>query len=97
MFGWIPGGMAVVAVLVSAFFTTFTGASGVTILALGGFYHTSLLREVVIIKSLRWVYLLHPAVSVYCFLQVSLLFFMALLLRSVLKICLSAEFFRVYY
>ncbi len=36
MFGWIPGGMAVVAVLVSAFFTTFTGASGVTILALGG-------------------------------------------------------------
>jgi len=36
MFGWIPGGMAVAAVLVSAFFTTFTGASGVTILALGG-------------------------------------------------------------
>lgn len=35
-FGWIPGGMAVVAVLVCAFFTTFTGASGVTILALGG-------------------------------------------------------------
>ncbi len=36
LFGWVPGGMAVVAVLVSAFFTTFTGASGVTILALGG-------------------------------------------------------------
>lgn len=36
MFGWVPGGMAVAAVLVSAFFTTFTGASGVTILALGG-------------------------------------------------------------
>lgn len=35
-FGWLPGGMAVVAVLVCAFFTTFTGASGVTILALGG-------------------------------------------------------------
>ncbi len=36
MFGWVPGGMVVAAVLVSAFFTTFTGASGVTILALGG-------------------------------------------------------------
>jgi C4-dicarboxylate transporter, DctM subunit len=34
--GGLPGGMAVMAVLVSAFFTTFTGASGVTILALGG-------------------------------------------------------------
>jgi len=36
LFGWIPGGTAVVAVLVCTFFTTFTGASGVTILALGG-------------------------------------------------------------
>ncbi|MBW1877776.1 MAG: TRAP transporter large permease subunit [Deltaproteobacteria bacterium] len=35
-FGWLPGGVAAAAVLVSAFFTTFTGASGVTILALGG-------------------------------------------------------------
>ena len=34
--GWIPGGTAAAAVLVCAFFTTFTGASGVTILALGG-------------------------------------------------------------
>lgn len=34
--GWIRGGPAVAAVVVSAFFTTFTGASGVTILALGG-------------------------------------------------------------
>ena len=33
--GGFPGGMAVMAVLVSAFFTTFTGASGVTILAMG--------------------------------------------------------------
>ncbi len=36
MLGGLPGGMAVMAVLVSAFFTTFTGASGVTILAMGG-------------------------------------------------------------
>ncbi len=35
-FGWIPGGIGVMAVVVSTFFTTFTGASGVTILALGG-------------------------------------------------------------
>lgn len=36
LLGGLPGGMAVMAVLVSAFFTTFTGASGVTILAMGG-------------------------------------------------------------
>lgn len=35
-FGWLPGGLAVVVTLLCAFFTTFTGASGVTILALGG-------------------------------------------------------------
>jgi tripartite ATP-independent transporter DctM subunit len=33
--GWLPGGTAVVAVVLCAFFTTFTGGSGVTILALG--------------------------------------------------------------
>ncbi|OGD18287.1 MAG: hypothetical protein A2W03_14210 [Candidatus Aminicenantes bacterium RBG_16_63_16] len=36
VFSWVPGGLTMVAVLVCAFFTTFTGASGVTILALGG-------------------------------------------------------------
>ncbi|MCI0339878.1 MAG: TRAP transporter large permease subunit [Planctomycetales bacterium] len=36
LFGWLPGGLPVVAALVCAFFTAFTGASGVTILALGG-------------------------------------------------------------
>ncbi len=36
LFGWLPGGLAVVVTLLCAFFTTFTGASGVTILALGG-------------------------------------------------------------
>ena len=35
-FGWFRGGLPVMAVLLCAFFTTFTGASGVTILALGG-------------------------------------------------------------
>ncbi|HUX14581.1 MAG TPA: TRAP transporter large permease subunit [Spirochaetia bacterium] len=34
--GWLPGGLIIAAVLVSTFLTSFTGASGVTILALGG-------------------------------------------------------------
>ncbi|MBN2051710.1 MAG: TRAP transporter large permease subunit [Spirochaetales bacterium] len=34
-FGWMPGGLVTASVLVCTFFTTFTGASGVTILALG--------------------------------------------------------------
>ncbi len=36
LFGWFPGGTAVAITLLCAFFTTFTGASGITILALGG-------------------------------------------------------------
>jgi len=36
LFGQFKGGPAIVTVLVCAFFTSFTGASGVTILALGG-------------------------------------------------------------
>ncbi len=43
-FGWLPGGIAAAAVLVCAFFTTFTGASGVTILALGGLLLPVLLK-----------------------------------------------------
>jgi C4-dicarboxylate transporter DctM subunit len=35
-FSWVPGGLAIMAILVCTFFTTFTGASGVTILAVGG-------------------------------------------------------------
>jgi tripartite ATP-independent transporter DctM subunit len=45
LFGWMPGGLAVMAVVVAALFTTFTGASGVTILALGGLLLPSLLEE----------------------------------------------------
>ena len=36
LFGWVPGGTAVVAAMSCAFFTVLTGGSGVTILALGG-------------------------------------------------------------
>ncbi|TFG64714.1 MAG: TRAP transporter large permease subunit [Spirochaetales bacterium] len=47
-FGWLPGGLAIMAVLVCTFFTTFTGASGVTILALGA------LLLVVLVESGRY-------------------------------------------
>ncbi|MBV8208016.1 MAG: TRAP transporter large permease subunit, partial [Acidobacteria bacterium] len=45
MFGSMRGGPAVVTVLVCAFFTSFTGASGVTILALGGLLMPVLLES----------------------------------------------------
>lgn len=45
IFGWMPGGVAVMAAFVCALFTTFTGASGVTILALGGLVLPTLLEE----------------------------------------------------
>jgi tripartite ATP-independent transporter DctM subunit len=45
LFSWMPGGVAVATVLVCAFFTTFTGASGVTILALGGLLLPMLVKE----------------------------------------------------
>ena len=35
-FGWMPGGIIIAIVIICAFFSSFTGASGVTILALGG-------------------------------------------------------------
>lgn len=43
--GMLPGGAAIMTVVVCAFFTTFTGASGVTILALGGLLFPILLKE----------------------------------------------------
>lgn len=43
--GWLPGGLALVALGSCAFFTAFTGASGVTIVALGGLLLPLLIRE----------------------------------------------------
>jgi tripartite ATP-independent transporter DctM subunit len=40
--GWMQGGPIIVSVIICAFFTSFTGASGVTILALGGILYTVL-------------------------------------------------------
>jgi tripartite ATP-independent transporter DctM subunit len=44
-FGWMPGGTAVVTSALCAFFTVFTGGSGVTILALGGLLLPALLHD----------------------------------------------------
>ena len=43
--GWLPGGLAVISLIVCAVFTAFTGASGVTIFALGGLLLPALLEE----------------------------------------------------
>jgi C4-dicarboxylate transporter, DctM subunit len=45
MVGWFPGGLAWVTLLVCCFFTAFTGASGVTIIALGGLLFPILVKE----------------------------------------------------
>ena len=44
-FGWMPGGTAIVTATLCAFFTLFTGGSGVTILALGGLLLPALLAD----------------------------------------------------
>ncbi|MBI3013273.1 MAG: TRAP transporter large permease subunit [Elusimicrobia bacterium] len=45
LFGWVPGGVAVAALVSCAVFTAFTGASGVTIIALGGILYPILLQQ----------------------------------------------------
>ncbi|MEJ2601988.1 MAG: TRAP transporter large permease [Gammaproteobacteria bacterium] len=42
--GWMPGGLAIVSLAACAFFTAFTGASGVTIIALGAILYPALTR-----------------------------------------------------
>jgi len=42
LLGWMPGGLAIVALTACAFFTAFTGASGVTIVALGALLYPAL-------------------------------------------------------
>ena len=41
---WMPGGLAVVALVTCAFFTAFTGASGVTIVAVGALLYPALME-----------------------------------------------------
>ncbi|MGW8161060.1 MAG: TRAP transporter large permease [Desulfobulbales bacterium] len=42
LLGWMPGGLAVISLMVCAVFTAFTGASGVTIFAIGGLLYPAL-------------------------------------------------------
>jgi len=44
-FGWMPGGLAMVCIVTCTFMTAFTGASGVTIVALGGLLLPALLKN----------------------------------------------------
>ena len=45
LFGWMPGGLAIVCLVACTLFTAFTGATGVTIVALGGLLLPALLSE----------------------------------------------------
>jgi C4-dicarboxylate transporter, DctM subunit len=45
IFGWIPGSLALVAMIACAIFTAFTGGSGVTIVAMGGLLMPALMQE----------------------------------------------------
>lgn len=44
-FGWMPGGLAIVCIVASSFFTTLTGGSGVTIVAIGGLLYPALRKQ----------------------------------------------------
>ena len=43
--GWLPGGLALVALLSCSIFTAFTGASGITIVAVGAILYPALVQE----------------------------------------------------
>jgi C4-dicarboxylate transporter DctM subunit len=42
LLGWLPGGLAIISLVMCALFTAFTGASGVTIIALGALLYPAL-------------------------------------------------------
>ncbi len=44
-FGWMPGGLAIVCIFASAFFTTLTGGSAVTIVAIGALLYPALRKR----------------------------------------------------
>jgi C4-dicarboxylate transporter DctM subunit len=43
--GWLPGGLALVTLAICSIFTAFTGASGITIIALGGLLYPALKED----------------------------------------------------
>jgi C4-dicarboxylate transporter DctM subunit len=45
LLGWVPGGLAIVCILASAFFTTFTGGSAITIVAIGALLYPTMVAS----------------------------------------------------
>jgi C4-dicarboxylate transporter DctM subunit len=45
LLGWVPGGLAIVCIVASAFFTSFTGGSAVTIVAIGALLYPTLIAN----------------------------------------------------
>src|SRR5690349_6288540 len=45
IFGWLPGGLAIVCIVASAFFCAMTGGSAVTIVAVGGLLYPALVKN----------------------------------------------------
>lgn len=45
LLGWMPGGLAIVCIVANGFFTTMTGGSGVTIVAIGGMLYPVLRKQ----------------------------------------------------
>jgi tripartite ATP-independent transporter DctM subunit len=45
MLGWLPGGLAIVCIVASAFFTSFTGGSAITIVAIGALLYPTLVAS----------------------------------------------------
>jgi len=45
LLGWMPGGLGIVTIIACAIYTTFTGASGVTIVALGSLLMPALIKQ----------------------------------------------------
>jgi len=45
LLGWMPGSLAIITLVSCAIFTAFTGASGVTIVALGGLLYPALIQD----------------------------------------------------
>ena len=45
LLGWMPGSLAIITLVSCAIFTAFTGASGVTIVALGGLLYPALIKD----------------------------------------------------
>jgi C4-dicarboxylate transporter DctM subunit len=44
LFGWLPGGLSIIALITCAVFTALTGATGITIIALGGILLPAMLK-----------------------------------------------------